>query len=41
MRIADVKAYPMSHKLAPEDIVDLGLGRTVKRDTVIVRGHYG
>ncbi len=27
----------MSHKLAPEDIVDLGLGRTVKRDTVIVR----
>jgi D-galactarolactone cycloisomerase len=37
MRIADVRAYPMSHKLAPEDIVDLGLGRTVKRDTVIVR----
>ena len=37
MRIADVKAYPMSHKLAPDDIVDLGLGRTVKRDTVIVR----
>ena len=37
MRIADVTAYPMSHKLAPEDIVDLGLGRTVKRDTVIVR----
>ena len=37
MRIADVKAYPMSHKLAPEDIVDLGLGRTVKRDTVIVK----
>ena len=37
MRIADVKAYPMSHKLAPGDIVDLGLGRTVKRDTVIVK----
>ena len=37
MRIADVRAYPMSHKLAPEDIVDLGLGRTVKRDTVIVK----
>ena len=37
MRVVDVKAYPMSHKLAPEDIVDLGLGRTVKRDTVIVR----
>ena len=32
-----LKAYPMSHKLAPDDIVDLGLGRTVKRDTVIVR----
>ena len=37
MLIADVKAYPMSHKLAPGDIVDLGLGRTVKRDTVIVK----
>ena len=37
MLIADVKAYPMSHKLGPGDIVDLGLGRTVKRDTVIVK----
>ena len=37
MRIADVKAYPMSHKLAPEDIVDLGSGSGVAVSAVPIR----
>jgi len=37
MRIADVKAYPTSFPVRPENSVSLGIGRAVKRDAVIVK----
>ena len=36
-QIKDVKAYPSSFPLAPDSTVTLGIGRTVKRDAVIVK----
>lgn len=37
MRIADVAAYPTSFPVRPEAAVELGIGRTVKRDAVVVK----
>ena len=37
MKIADVRAYPTSFPVPPEASVVLGIGRTVKRDAVVVR----
>lgn len=37
MRIAEVKAYPTSFPVRPENSVSLGIGRAVKRDAVIVK----
>jgi D-galactarolactone cycloisomerase len=37
MRIADIKAYPTSFPVPPENSVSLGIGRAVKRDAVIVK----
>ena len=37
MRIADVTAYPTSFPVRPEAAVELGIGRTVKRDAVVVK----
>ena len=37
MRITDLKAYPISYPVAPEDRVSLGIGQAVKRDAVIVK----
>jgi L-alanine-DL-glutamate epimerase-like enolase superfamily enzyme len=36
-QIRDVQAYPSSFPLAPDATVTLGIGRTVKRDAVIVK----
>jgi L-alanine-DL-glutamate epimerase-like enolase superfamily enzyme len=36
-RIQEVKAYPSSHRVSPEESVTLGIGRMVKRDAVIVK----
>jgi len=36
-QIRDAKAYPSSFPLAPDSTVTLGIGRTVKRDAVIVK----
>ena len=36
-QIRDVQAYPSSFPLAPDATVKLGIGRTVKRDAVIVK----
>jgi len=37
LRIADVKAYPTSFPIAPENRVALGIGVAVKRDAVVVK----
>ncbi len=37
LRIRDVRAYPTSFPVDPKDSVTLGIGRTVKRDAVIVK----
>ena len=37
LRITDVRAYPTSFPVDPKDSVTLGIGRTVKRDAVIVK----
>ncbi len=37
MKIAEIKAYPLSFPVSAAGGVRLGIGRTVKRDTVIVR----
>lgn len=36
MKISEVKAYPLSFRVSESDQVRLGIGRTVKRDTVVV-----
>ena len=45
-RIADIRAVPISFPVPPEHSVSLGIGRSVKRDAVLVRvessdGHVG
>ncbi len=45
-RIADIRAVPISFPVPPEHSVTLGIGRSVKRDAVLVRvessdGHIG
>ena len=37
LRIHDVRAYALSFPIAPENSVMLGMGRAVKKDTVVVR----
>lgn len=37
MRIADVRAYPVSYPIAPQNRVALGIGTAVKRDAVLVK----
>ncbi|HVY06961.1 MAG TPA: mandelate racemase/muconate lactonizing enzyme family protein [Burkholderiales bacterium] len=37
LNITDVRAYPTSFPVAPQDSVTLGIGRAVKRDAVIVK----
>lgn len=37
MKITDVQAFPLSFAVPPEHQVSLGIGRTVKRDAVLVR----
>lgn len=37
MRIAQVTAYPTSFPVPPDESVTLGIGRTVKRDAVVVK----
>lgn len=37
LTIVDVKAYPTSFPVKPADSISLGIGRVVKRDTVIVK----
>lgn len=37
LRIREVRAYPTSFPVDPRDAVTLGIGRTVKRDAVIVK----
>jgi L-alanine-DL-glutamate epimerase-like enolase superfamily enzyme len=37
LRITDVRAYPTSFPVDPRDSVTLGIGRTVKRDAVVVK----
>jgi len=37
MRIAELKAYPVSVPVPPEHQVSLGIGRMVKRDAVVVK----
>lgn len=46
MRIADIRSFPVSFPVPADKSVTLGIGRTVKRDAVIVRvetdeGHVG
>lgn len=46
MKIADIRAVPISFPVPPEKSVTLGIGRSVKRDSVLVRvetdqGHVG
>jgi L-alanine-DL-glutamate epimerase-like enolase superfamily enzyme len=46
MRIADLRAVPISFPVPPDKSVRLGIGRSVKRDSVLVRietdeGHVG
>jgi D-galactarolactone cycloisomerase len=46
LRIADVRALPISFPVPPDKSVTLGIGRSVKRDAVLVRietsdGHVG
>lgn len=37
LKIIEVKAYPTSFPVRPEDSVSLGVGRAVKRDAIIVK----
>jgi D-galactarolactone cycloisomerase len=37
MKIIELKAYPTSFPVPPEDRVTLGIGRAVKRDAVVVK----
>ena len=37
MKITDVKAYPISFPIAPQNRVALGIGTAVKRDAVVVK----
>ena len=37
MKIADIKAYPTSFPVAPQNRVALGIGTAVKRDAVVVK----
>lgn len=37
LRIREVTAYPLSFPIAPENSVKLGMGRAVKKDTVVVK----
>ncbi|MBK5106210.1 MAG: mandelate racemase/muconate lactonizing enzyme family protein [Burkholderiales bacterium] len=37
MRIIDIKAYPTSFPVAPENQVSLGIGLSVKRDAVVIK----
>jgi D-galactarolactone cycloisomerase len=37
MKIADIKAYPTSFPVPPQDRVALGIGTAVKRDAVVVK----
>lgn len=37
LKIKDITAYPVSFPVAPENSVSLGVGRMVKRDSVIVK----
>ncbi len=37
LRIREVRAFPISHPVAPEHAVTLGVGRQVKRDAVLVK----
>ncbi|MEJ8838059.1 mandelate racemase/muconate lactonizing enzyme family protein [Ramlibacter sp. AN1133] len=37
MKISEVKAYPLSFRVSDAGQVRLGIGRTVKRDTVVVK----
>ena len=37
MRIAEVRAFPVSYPIAPENRVSLGIGTAVKRDAALVR----
>ncbi len=37
MKIIELKAYPTSFPVPPEDSVTLGIGRAVKRDAVVVK----
>ena len=46
MRIADIRAIPISFPVPADKSVRLGIGRSVKRDAVLVRvetdeGHVG
>ena len=37
LRIQDVRAFPISFPIAPENSVQLGMGRAVKKDAVVVK----
>lgn len=37
LKIVDIKAYPVSYRLPEDQQVTLGIGRTVKRDAVVVK----
>ena len=37
LRITDIKAYPTSFPVAPENRIKLGIGQAVKRDAVVVK----
>jgi L-alanine-DL-glutamate epimerase-like enolase superfamily enzyme len=37
LRIQDLRAYPISFPIAPENSVQLGMGRAVKKDAVVVK----
>ena len=37
LKITEVKAYPTSFPVKPEDSVSLGVGRAIKRDAIIVK----
>ena len=37
LKITEIKAYPTSFPVKPEDSVSLGVGRAVKRDAIIVK----
>jgi D-galactarolactone cycloisomerase len=37
LRITEIKAYPTSFPVAPENRVSLGIGQSVKRDAVVVK----